>query len=83
MMTAKTRTLMLLFCATLLAGCGLRTNLKPEKGKALPVKAQTASTVATPEQLMTPDTQARPKRSDEQLRRSEERREDPFDLPPT
>jgi hypothetical protein len=31
---------------------------------------------------MTPDQQARPKRSDELLRRSEERREDKFDLPP-
>jgi hypothetical protein len=82
-MSAKTRTILILLAATALAGCGLRTNLTPEKGNALPMKPLTASAVPTPEQLMTPETQARPKRSDEQLRRSEERRADPFDLPPT
>ena len=65
-----------------LAACGARVNLKPKEGSALPVKPETANTVPTPVQLMEPSQQARPKRSDEQLKRSEERREDKFDLPP-
>jgi hypothetical protein len=39
--------------------------------------------VPTAEQLMTPDDQARPKRSDELLLKSEKRRDDTFDLPPS
>jgi hypothetical protein len=31
---------------------------------------------------MTPEVQARPRRSDELLKQSEERRDDRFDLPP-
>jgi hypothetical protein len=75
-----------LFLAALtltLAACGSRTDLRPKEGRALPVKPATASVTPTPDQLMTADTQSRPKRSDEQLRRSEQRREDKFDLPPT
>jgi hypothetical protein len=66
-----------------LSACGGRVALKPKAGQSLPVKPETAAVVPTPAQLMEPDVQARPKRSDEQLRRSEERREDKFDLPPT
>jgi hypothetical protein len=77
------RTFSLLTLTLLLSACGARVMIKPKQGVALPVKAETASTQATPEQLMTPDQQARPKRSDELLRRSEQRREDKFDLPPT
>jgi hypothetical protein len=66
-----------------LSACGSRTALKPKTGQSLPVKPATANAVPTPEQLMTPDTQAAPKRSDEQLKRSEQRREDKFDLPPS
>ncbi len=68
--------------ALALCACGARTNLSPQAGNVMPVKPETASTVPTTEQLMEPDMQARPKRSDEQLKRSEERREDKFDLPP-
>jgi hypothetical protein len=68
--------------ALALSACGARVKLSPQTGAAMPVKPETANTVPTAEQLMTPDTQARPKRSDEQLKRSEERREDKFDLPP-
>jgi hypothetical protein len=67
----------------MLSACGGRVALKPKAGQSLPVKPETASAVPTPDELMKPDIQARPKRSDEQLRRSEERREDRFDLPPT
>jgi hypothetical protein len=72
-----------LTCALALSACGGRVALKPKAGQSLPVKPETAAAVPTPDQLMEPDVQARPKRSDEQLRRSEERREDKFDLPPT
>lgn len=66
----------------LLAGCGGRVQLKPKEGASLPVKAEAAPAAPTVDELLTPSTQAQPKRSDEQLKRSEERREDKFDLPP-
>lgn len=66
-----------------LAGCGGRIKLAPKPGHVLPAKSETGAQAPTPEQMMTPDSQSRPKRSDEQLLRSEERREDKFDLPPT
>jgi uncharacterized lipoprotein YmbA len=72
----------LIMVALLLSACGSKTALTPKAGQSLPIKPQTASAVPTPEQLLTPDSQARPKRSDEQLRRSQERRDDKFDLPP-
>lgn len=65
-----------------LAACGGRTALAPKAGNALPVKPETAATTPTPDQLLTPDIQARPGRSDEQLKRSEQRKSDEFDLPP-
>lgn len=66
----------------LLASCGGRADLRPQQGKSLPVKPETAAQTPQPEDLIAPSTQARPARSDEQLKRSEERRDDPFDLPP-
>lgn len=77
------RAVLALMLAIGLAACGGRVALKPKAGQSLPVKPETAAAVPTPEQLMEPEVQARPKRSDEQLRRSEERQEDKFDLPPT
>lgn len=65
------------------SACGARAPLRALPGSSLPIQGETAAARPTPEQLMTPDTQARPKRTDEQLRKSEERREDRFDLPPT
>ncbi len=72
----------ILILALLLPACGSKVALSPETGHGLPVKPQTASAVPTPDQLLTPDTQSRPKRSDEQLKRSQERQDDKFDLPP-
>jgi hypothetical protein len=66
----------------LISGCGARTGLKPQEGKALPVKPFTAGEPLTADQLLKPDPQARPNRSDEQLKKSEKRRDDKFDLPP-
>ncbi len=68
--------------ALVLSACGQRVDLQPKAGKSLPVKPEGAPKVPTPEDLMKPDIQAKPQRSDEQLKKSEERREDEFDLPP-
>ena len=66
----------------LMSGCGSRTGLKPQEGRALPMKPFTAGETLTAEQLLKLDPQAQPNRSDEQLKRSEKRRDDKFDLPP-
>jgi hypothetical protein len=48
----------------------------------MPVKPEDVRTQPTVDELIAPSAQANPKRSDELLKRSEERREDKFDLPP-
>jgi len=63
--------------AAALGACGKKEDLKPVAGQppaALPVGATRAPT--------TPDAQAKPARSDELLKRSEQREPDDFDLPP-
>ena len=65
-----------------LAGCGSRELLTPAPGKSMPPAAAGDPKPPTAESLMTADTQARPGRSDEVLRRSQKRQEDRFDLPP-
>ena len=65
-----------------LSACGGRQVLKPKAGASLPPKPAAAKTVPTADELITPDDQARPQRSDELLLKSEKRRDDPFDLPP-
>jgi hypothetical protein len=69
--------------ALALAACGGKNELQPAPGAALPPAPYAARATPTPSELMTPSTQARPQRSDELLRRSEERRDDRFDLPPS
>jgi len=66
----------------LLSGCGAATALKPAEGKALPMPPYGAKATPTPKELLTPSNQARPERSDELLKQSQERRGDEFDLPP-
>ncbi|MFA6123387.1 hypothetical protein [Sphingomonas sp.] len=66
----------------LLAGCGSATNLKPPKGEPLPVAPFGATATPTPADLIKPSNQARPERSDEVLKNSQQRRGDDFDLPP-
>ena len=65
-----------------LAACGGKRELTPAAGESLPPKPAAEATPLTPTQLMTPSVQARPQRSDELLKQSEERRDDRFDLPP-
>ena len=65
-----------------LTGCGAAKELQPAKGASLPPAPYGATATPTANQLLTPTTQQRPERSDELLRRSDERRADEFDLPP-
>ena len=70
-----------------LAGCGAKAPLTPPEGASLPVAPYGAPTgeenAPTAEQLLELDALAAPERSVELRRRSEEREDDPFDLPPT
>jgi hypothetical protein len=74
--------LALLVACTALAACGNKVDLKPRPGAPPPVAPAGSATPETPEQQTTPDAEAVPARSDELLRRSEERPTDEFDLPP-
>ncbi len=66
----------------LLAGCGSREPLEPPPGAALPPAPAMAARAPTTEEMLTPPPIARPERAGEPLRRSEEREDDRFDLPP-
>jgi hypothetical protein len=79
---------MRLGCAALaivlaLAGCGVRRDLKPAAGHALPPAPYGREQPRTAEALLQPPVQAAPERTVELRRRSEERDDDPFDLPPS
>ncbi len=66
----------------MLSGCGSRAELKPRVGQQLPVAPVGRDTQPTARDLLAPSQQARPNRSVELRERSEERTDDPFDLPP-
>ena len=66
----------------LLASCGRQVDLKPAAGQPLPVKPLMARATPTPNQLLEIPTWAKPSRVDELMKRSEPRKQDPFDLPP-
>ncbi len=68
--------------AALLAGCGTPAPLTPPQGASLPTAPYGALTNPTAEELLRRDALAAPERSVELRRRSEERQDDPFDLPP-
>ncbi|MHA6318034.1 hypothetical protein ACXYN8_10270 [Altererythrobacter sp. CAU 1778] len=68
--------------AILLTACGSKQELEPKAGESLPVAPYGVDARPTAEQLLEPPTLAVPERSIELRRRSEEREEDPFDLPP-
>jgi hypothetical protein len=65
-----------------LAACGGREPLRPAAGEQMPIAPQQAARAPTTDELLTPPTSIRPERVDEVLRRSEERQDDRFDLPP-
>ena len=65
-----------------MAGCGKVGPLEPKIGQSPPDKVYGQAKVPDSNALMTSSEQARPGRSDELMRRSERRTDDPFDLPP-
>lgn len=69
-------------CLLALAGCASRAPLAPAAGSSLPPAPYGAKSTPNADALLTPPPQAVPQRTVELRRRSEERADDPFDLPP-
>jgi hypothetical protein len=67
----------------LLAACGNRQDLEPTTPAHKPTKPAMAQAAPTSVQLLQVQPIARPARQDDGLSKSEERKDDPFDLPPT
>jgi predicted small lipoprotein YifL len=65
-----------------LAACGQKADLKPLPGASLPVAPYGRDDRLSAEALLKTTPQAAPERSVELRKRSEERTDDPFDLPP-
>jgi hypothetical protein len=68
--------------AALLSACGSRAPLTPPEGASLPPAPTGATAPPNADELLRRDALAAPERSVELRRRSEERQDDPFDLPP-
>jgi hypothetical protein len=66
----------------LLAACGQKADLEPLAGDTLPPAPYGAKATPDAEELLELDPLAAPRRSVELRKRSEEREDDPFDLPP-
>jgi len=64
------------------AACGQVAPLKPPPGKTLPVRPLMATRTPSVDDLLELGPQAKPKRIDELLTRSQPRKADRFDLPP-
>ena len=67
----------------MLAGCGQKRDLKPVAGRQLPPAPRGRGAPRTAAELLQPPVQAAPDRSLELETRSKERKDDPFDLPPS
>lgn len=79
----KLQRVLLVIGVTLAAtACGKVGDLEPRSGNALPPKAYGQTAEQSGRMLTTPSVQARPGRSDELLKRSERRADDPFDVAP-
>lgn len=66
----------------LLGACGQSAELKPRAGHGLPVAPYGREDRPGANDLLAPRPQDAPQRSDELRSRSEDRQDDPFDLPP-
>ena len=76
------RVLLVIGMALSATACGKVGDLEPRSGNALPPQAYGQTTTQSAGVLTTPSAQARPGRSDELLKRSERRADDPFDIAP-
>ncbi len=72
----------LLLALLLLAACGKQGKLTPVAPRPAPVQPANAPKPVTPEQRLKLAPQAQPTRVDDPVRRSEERPDDRFNLPP-
>ena len=68
--------------ALALSACAQRSPLEPAAGGSLPVAPYGAKSTPNADALLAPPPQAAPARNTELRSRSEERADDPFDLPP-
>jgi type IV pilus biogenesis protein CpaD/CtpE len=80
---AMQRLILLAFTAAALAGCGSRDDLRPASAEKTPQKPAMATRAPTTDELLTPPPIAQPQRQDDGLARSQERKDDRFDMPPT
>ncbi len=78
----RKQALLMVLLTVSLAACGKVGDLEPHAGQTMPAKAYGQTEAASAEALTAPSVQARPGRSDELMRRSERRQDDPFDVPP-
>jgi hypothetical protein len=76
------RRLVALAATLLLAACGQKADLEPLAGHTLPPTPLGAKAQPDAEKLLELDPLAAPPRSVELRKRSEEREDDPCDLPP-
>lgn len=76
------RALLVTSIAFAVTACGKVGDLEPRSGNALPPKAYGQTAQQSAQTLTTPSVQARPGRTDELLKRSERREDDPFDVAP-
>ena len=72
----------LMVLALALAGCGSRQDLELVEGQTPPPAPYGKEDPETAAELLQPDPEAVPGRNVELRRQSEEREDDPFDLPP-
>ncbi|WP_303782437.1 hypothetical protein [Sandarakinorhabdus limnophila] len=66
----------------LLAACGKQGALEPRAGRPAPVRSETQTRAATPQEMLKLDPQAVPTRVDDNQGPLPERGNDPFNLPP-
>lgn len=77
-----TRAVSLTLLTLVLAACGSQKDLEPIAGASLPPPPYGRADPPTAADLLALDPQAAPERNVELRRESEEREDDPFDLPP-
>ena len=76
------RRISVLALTLVLAACGVRADLKPQAGKQLPPAPYGREDSPSSARLLASTPQAVPERSVELRKRSEQRADDPFALPP-